>query len=40
MNPTLVRLVKRKLKQIQHRPHLLAGWPAQTGLTLDVPANP
>ncbi|GAA1692831.1 hypothetical protein GCM10009733_106010 [Nonomuraea maheshkhaliensis] len=36
----LVRITKRKLKQIQYRPHLLTGSLAQTGLTLDAPANP
>jgi hypothetical protein len=36
----LVRIVKRKLKKIQYRPHLLTGCLAQTGLTLDTPANP
>ncbi|GAA1697480.1 hypothetical protein GCM10009733_110630 [Nonomuraea maheshkhaliensis] len=36
----LVRLVKRKLKKIQYRPHLLTGCLTQTGLTLDTPAKP
>jgi transposase len=36
----LVRIVKRKLKKIQYRPHLLTGCLTQTGLTLDVPPNP
>ncbi|MFB9474925.1 hypothetical protein ACFFR3_35990 [Nonomuraea salmonea] len=36
----LVRLVKRKLKKIQYRPHLLTGCLTQTGLTLDVAAKP
>ena len=31
----LVRLVKRKLKKIQYRPHLLDGCLAATGLTLE-----
>ncbi|MEU6996693.1 transposase [Nonomuraea sp. NPDC046570] len=35
----LVRILKRKLKKIQYRPHLLNGCLAQTGLTLDTPAN-
>ncbi|MFI6712754.1 transposase [Nonomuraea sp. NPDC050478] len=35
--PGLVRLVKRKLKKIQYRPHLLTGCLAQTGPTLDTP---
>ena len=38
--PGLVRIVKRKLKKIQYRPHLLTGCLSQTGLTLDTPANP
>ncbi|MFI0425237.1 transposase [Spongiactinospora sp. 9N601] len=38
--PGLVRLVKRRLKKIQYRPHLLTGCLAQTGLTLDTPAKP
>ncbi|SDJ18728.1 transposase [Nonomuraea jiangxiensis] len=38
--PGLVRIVKRKLKKIQYRPHLLTGCLTQTGLTLDTPANP
>ncbi|MGW0804050.1 IS630 family transposase [Nonomuraea sp. NPDC002799] len=36
----LVRLVKRRLKTIQYRPHLLTGCLAQTGLTLDTPTKP
>ena len=31
----LVRLVKRKLKKIQYRPHLIDGCLAGTGLTLE-----
>ncbi|WP_327588235.1 hypothetical protein OHA25_15355 [Nonomuraea sp. NBC_00507] len=38
--PGLVRIVKRKLKKIQYRPHLLTGCLTQTGLTLDNLANP
>ena len=30
----LVRIVKRKLKKIQYRPHLIDGCLAATGLTL------
>jgi hypothetical protein len=30
----LVRIVKRKLKKIQHRPHLIDGRLAATGLTI------
>ncbi|MBE1589044.1 hypothetical protein ACFPOI_56625 [Nonomuraea angiospora] len=37
--PGLVRIVKRKLKKIQYRPHLLTGCLAQTGLFIDTPAN-
>jgi transposase len=33
----LVRVVKRKLKKIQYRPHLLEGCLAETGLTLAMP---
>jgi transposase len=36
----LTRIVKRKLKKIQYRPHLLTGCLAQTGLTLDTPTKP
>jgi hypothetical protein len=31
----LVRLVKRKLKKIQYRPHLIDGCLAGTGLTIE-----
>jgi transposase len=31
----LVRIVKRKLKKIQYRPHLIDGCLAQTGLTIE-----
>ncbi|HEX3312174.1 MAG TPA: transposase [Streptosporangiaceae bacterium] len=31
----LVRLIKRKLKKIQHRPHLIAGCLAVTGLKIE-----
>jgi len=31
----LVRLVKRKLKKIQYRPHLIVGCLAATGLTIE-----
>ena len=31
----LVRIVKRKLKKIQYRPHLIDGRPAGTGLTIE-----
>ncbi|GAT68777.1 transposase [Planomonospora sphaerica] len=31
----LVRIVKRKLKKIQFRPHLLDGCLAATGLSID-----
>ncbi len=33
----LVRVVKRKLKKIQYRPHLLEGCLAETGLALETP---
>ena len=33
----LVRIIKRKLKKIQYRPHLIEGCLAPTGLTLDSP---
>jgi hypothetical protein len=29
--------VKRKLKKIQYRPHLLEGCLAETGLTIEMP---
>jgi hypothetical protein len=32
----LVRVVKRKLKKIQYRPHLIDGCLAGTGLTIEV----
>ena len=32
---SLVRIVKRKLKKIQYRPHLISGCLAKTGLTLE-----
>jgi transposase len=32
----LVRIVKRKLKKIQHRPHLIDGCLAGTGLTIEA----
>jgi hypothetical protein len=32
----LVRIVKRKLKKIQYRPHLIDGCLAGTGLTLEA----
>ncbi|MER6946562.1 transposase [Nonomuraea sp. NPDC000554] len=31
----LVRIIKRKLKKIQYRPHLIDGCLAQTGLTIE-----
>ena len=31
----LVRIIKRKLKKIQHRPHLIDGCLASTGLTIE-----
>ena len=31
----LVRIVKRKLKKIQYRPHLIDGYLTATGLTLQ-----
>ena len=31
----LVRIVKRKLKKIQYRPHLINGCLAATGLTIE-----
>jgi len=31
----LVRIVKRKLKKTQYRPHLIDGCLAGTGLTID-----
>ena len=36
----LVRIVKRKLKKIQYRPHLIDGCLAKTGLTIEpVPSQ-
>jgi hypothetical protein len=32
----LVRIVKRKLKKIQYRPHLISGCLATTGLTIEA----
>jgi hypothetical protein len=32
----LVRIVKRKLKKIQYRPHLIDGCLAKTGLTIEA----
>jgi len=32
----LVRIVKRKLKKIQHRPHLITGCLAATGLAIEA----
>jgi arginyl-tRNA--protein-N-Asp/Glu arginylyltransferase len=32
---SLVRIVKRKLKKIQYRPHLIDGCLAATGLTIE-----
>ena len=32
----LVRIVKRKLKKIQYRPHLISGCLAATGLTIEA----
>ena len=31
----LVRIIKRKLKKIQYRPHLINGWLATTGLKIE-----
>jgi hypothetical protein len=31
----LVRIIKRKLKKIQYRPHLIDGCPAGTGLKVE-----
>jgi hypothetical protein len=31
----LVRIVKRKLNKTQYRPHLIGGYLAGTGLTID-----
>jgi hypothetical protein len=31
----LIRIVKRKLKKIQYRPHLISGCLAATGLTIE-----
>jgi hypothetical protein len=36
----LVRIVKRKLKKIQYRPHLIDGCLAATGLRIEPPAIP
>jgi hypothetical protein len=33
---SLVRIVKRKLKKIQYRPHLIDGCLAKTGLTIEA----
>jgi transposase len=33
----LVRVVKRRLKRIQYRPHVLEGCLAEAGLTLEMP---
>jgi hypothetical protein len=33
---SLVRIVKRKLKKIQYRPHLVDGCLAKTGLTIEA----
>ena len=35
----LVRIVKRKLKKIQYRPHLIDGCLAGTGLTIELPGS-
>ena len=32
----LIRIVKRKLKKIQYRPHLIDGCLAKTGLTIEA----
>jgi transposase len=32
----LVRIIKRKLKKIQYRPHLISGCLARTGLTIEA----
>ena len=32
---SLVRIIKRKLKKIQYRPHLINGCLAATGLTIE-----
>jgi hypothetical protein len=32
----LVRIVKRKLKKIQHRPHMIGGCLAATGLSIEA----
>ena len=32
----LVRIVKRKLKKIQYRPHLIDGCLAKTGLAIEA----
>ena len=36
----LVRIVKRKLKKIQYRPHLIDGCLATTGLTIEAWVTP
>ncbi len=36
----LVRIVKRELKKIQYRPHLIDGCLAATGLRIGPPAIP
>ena len=36
----LVRILKRKLKKIQYRPHLIDGCLAATGLRIEPPALP
>ena len=33
---SLVRIIKRKLKKIQYRPHLIDGCLAGTGLTIEA----
>jgi hypothetical protein len=35
--PGLARIIKRKLKKIQYRPHLIDGCLAQAGLTIEHP---
>ena len=37
---SLVRIVKRKLRKIQYRPHLIDGCLAGTGLRIEPPAIP
>jgi hypothetical protein len=34
--PGLVRIIKRKLKKIQYRPHLIDGCLAGTGLKIEL----